>query len=250
MNKGASFEKACQGLNVGKSCQLCLPNVERRFGRRAPEQRRMFWAVGLAVFLVAAVANQDEILSPGPVNPGHEAVDCTSCHLPATGSHRQQIQANLQKFMAGENTDAPFHSEPVDNSACEDCHDRKMEDRHPAFRFKEPRFKEARASVAPQYCVSCHQEHTGKRVANGGDFCGSCHREFEEGQKIKGPDHQALADQERFDTCLKCHDFHGNHRYKVPQELQDAFSKEAVLYYLDDGPSPFGDDKIHADREQ
>ena len=34
----------------------------------------------------------------------------------------------------------------------------------PYFDFFEPRFAEAREKIQPQFCLSCHLEHSGKRV--------------------------------------------------------------------------------------
>ena len=83
-----------------------------------------------------------------------------------------------------------------------------------------------------------------------GNYCTNCHQEFDIEDTLITPGHQTLADEDRFETCLQCHDFHGNHKYDVPTELNEAFALEDIETYLMGGPSPYGDDKHHADLEE
>jgi len=80
-------------------------------------------------------------------------------------------------------------------------------------------------------------------VTREGDYCETCHGEFELERDPLDTSHQELADQARFDTCLRCHDFHGNHLYAVPESLDEAFDLDAVQLYLEGGESPYGRDR-------
>jgi len=76
------------------------------------------------------------------MTPGHEAVDCSACHLPAAGTLRQQVQANLYHLVGQRKHGAMLGHLPVQAGVCHDCNTRP-DDRHPIYRFQEPRFFEA-----------------------------------------------------------------------------------------------------------
>ena len=44
----------------------------------------------------------------------------------------------------------------------------------------------------------------------------------------------------RWESCLQCHDYHGNHKFNTPLRLQDAHTLDVLEKYLKGGPSPFG----------
>ncbi|MCP4808465.1 MAG: (2Fe-2S)-binding protein [Proteobacteria bacterium] len=247
IDDGATL-KDLKRLGCTVQCGSCLPEVEDMLGKR-----RAWWAdihrpaalaaaMGLAVLFAPPL---EDLLASGPENTGHDGLECADCHLEAPGTTRQQLQANTQWLLGSRETPADFVHGPVDNDACEDCHDRDGEDRHPPFRFREARFEDARDAIAPQYCVSCHQEHQGGRVTNGGETCEHCHEEFEE--EVLEPDHQALADDGRFETCLQCHDFHDNHLFDEPTSLDDAIPLDEVQAYLDGGEDPYSTKKRFGD---
>lgn len=176
------------------------------------------------------------------MNTGHEELSCAACHRPAPGTVRQQLQAKI-RFAVG------LRAEPVDFglaavtvSDCLECHDRP-DDRHPTYRFLEPRFRRARSLIQPQRCVSCHQEHTGRRVTVEGAFCRHCHEGLALEDDPLEPSHQSLAEDRRFDTCLRCHDFHGNHVMKTPDRLKQAVEQGQIEAYLEGGAVPYPKEK-------
>jgi len=56
--------------------------------------------------------------------------------------------------------------------------------------------------------------------------------------------------QKRWDTCLQCHDYHGNHQWSAPLRLQDANTLEALHKYLRNGPSPYGSTIVKARQDK
>jgi predicted CXXCH cytochrome family protein len=138
---------------------------------------------------------------------------------------------------------------PVDDETCAGCHD-NPDDRHPIHRFAEPRFAEARRDIGADRCVSCHGEHGGGRVTvDGIGFCVECHAEMEVEDDPASPSHAELVADERWTTCLGCHDFHGNHVREVPNTLDAALGTDAIEHYFGGGPSPYGEEKrVTADR--
>jgi hypothetical protein len=128
----------------------------------------------------------------------------------------------------------------VTNATCGHCHE-NPDDRHAPHRFLEPRFEDARAETGAHLCVRCHREHSQARVtAPAGSHCASCHMELKVRNDRTTPSHELLVMQERWDTCMQCHDYHGNHGWRAPQRLHEAASLEQLQHYLRDGPSPFG----------
>ena len=218
-------------------------------GRRRPSLRRLAYAAGLALafapllLLAPALA---EFVPNNAHNPGHADLACTDCHQQAPGTARQQLQAKAKHLLGLRAVDVDFGMRPVNNAACIGCHD-NPDDRHPAHRFLEPRFEAARDTLAPQQCVSCHREHTGTRLSqtNTG-FCATCHSDMTMKDDPTHPTHEALIGAKRWDTCLTCHDFHGNHAYDPPENLKQALAPNAVADYLRTGPSPYGPPLVKA----
>jgi hypothetical protein len=52
--------------------------------------------------------------------------------------------------------------------------------------------------------------------------------------------HTTLIGNERWETCLGCHDFHGNHERNVPEIMSQMLTEEQIQRYLDGGKSPYG----------
>ena len=216
---------------------------------RRSSLRRLAYAAGLALacvplfLLTPAVAR---FVPNDAHNPGHVDLACADCHRDAPGTVRQQLQAKARHALGLRDSDAAFGMRPVGNAACIDCHD-NPDDRHPAHRFLEPRFEAVRAEFAPQQCVSCHREHTGARISKvDTGFCASCHADMKVENDPTRPTHAALLAGRRWDTCLACHDFHGNHAHTPPQRLEQALSADDIRAYLRDGPSPYGAPLIEA----
>lgn len=181
-------------------------------------------------------------LAHGPIQAGHEGLECKDCHIKPEASWRQQIQANVKYVAGARETPVDFGYHEVDSATCLDCHERPNE-RHPIYRFREPRFQEALTVVEATSCLGCHTEHTDDRSFSELDFCAACHEDLElKSDPVDVPHHTLIAD-DNWNSCLGCHDFHGNHLHEVPTVLGAAFSVDELKDYLRAGPSPYGSEK-------
>jgi hypothetical protein len=200
---------------------------------------------GLVALLVLAVPAREAWHARGPMNVGHEALRCAWCHRDARGSFRQQVQANFRYALGLRQSPADLGRRDVGNQACLSCHDRP-DDRHPVYRFLEPRFAEAREKLAPQQCTSCHREHTGKRVTLGEiGYCENCHEDTHLRKDPIDVPHERLIALDRWQSCLGCHDFHGNHLMQTATTLDRAIAPAQVRAYFDGGASPYGSVRRH-----
>jgi hypothetical protein len=136
-----------------------------------------------------------------------------------------------------------FGTQDVTVKNCLGCHDRPN-DRHPTYRFSEPRFKEAIAIINTTSCITCHAEHNGERVTVAKiNYCVNCHQDLEvENDPVDIP-HATLIVNKQWSTCIQCHDFHGNHKYEVPTKLKDTIPLSAIKAYTKGGKDPFGTNK-------
>ena len=214
-------------------------------GIRRPQ--RVGLQVGLvigSIFGVYLLSNSGESLRVGgPMTIGHQDVSCKECHQQAPGTTRQQLQAKVQYWIANRKSDVSFGFKSISNEDCMSCHKRSY-DRHPTYRFLEPRFAEARSAIAPDKCRSCHFEHTGDRVGVELDFCQNCHQETNFNNDPIDPSHADIVENGQWSSCIQCHDFHGNHEYKVPARYSDRFSLSRVRAYFRGGDSPYGEVKV------
>ena len=218
-----------------------------------PRRRRVLGiylglASGGAVVVALAFPPGKSLVAHGTMNTGHETVDCVECHRPAEGTTRQQLQANTRYVLGLRASVVDFGMKNVENLDCLACHERP-DDRHPVFRFNEPRFADAREQLGPHKCESCHLEHSGRRVTVAPDYCEFCHAEVEVEQDPLDTSHAELAAQERFDTCLRCHDFHGNHVGETPKRMAQMFQPQAVQSYFEGGESPYPGPVRHEARQ-
>jgi hypothetical protein len=210
---------------------------------KPPVRRR----IGLSTGVLAGVAvtawlntpGQAHLRAPGPMNSGHADLACDACHRPAPGTLRQQLQAIARDLVQRETGRVDLGYRAVGNAECERCHDRP-DDRHPVYRFLEPRFADARAALHPEQCASCHREHAGMRVTlPDARYCQHCHADLEVETDPLDVSHRELVRTERWDTCLGCHDYHGNHRMEAPVRLDSAIQPGAIDAYLRGGSSPY-----------
>lgn len=211
---------------------------------RSRHRQNLAYAVGASVGLLAvgllALPAEEKLHAHGPMNSGHEAIACDGCHRPAPGSVRQQIQANVRYWLGWREQPADFGRTAVDNAACLDCHERPN-DRHPVYRFLEPRFLNARQTIAPQNCLSCHAEHRGQRVTQREiGYCVNCHKDTKVRKDPLDVPHDRLIALKQWESCLGCHDFHGNHIYKLPIEAEKIIPPDRIRAYFAGGPSPYG----------
>jgi ferredoxin-NADP reductase/bacterioferritin-associated ferredoxin len=214
---------------------------------RSPRARAYAAGVLLSVLppLLLLPALQD--LRPhGHPNVGHEQLRCVACHVEAPGSTRQTLQAKAKHLVGMRQTGAVLGMQPVSNASCVQCH-ANPDDRHAPHRFMEPRFEQARADTGAHLCASCHREHSQARItAPTAMYCVSCHADLKVRDDRSSPAHAQLLLQKRWDTCLQCHDYHGNHHWKAPLQLRDGASLEILQRYLKNGPSPYGSTRVKA----
>ncbi|KAA1248155.1 cytochrome c3 family protein [Aquimarina sp. RZ0] len=200
-------------------------------------------AIGVVIYSILPLKQSENFLSLGPLNTGHEGLSCNSCHTDAKGNLLQQLQSNIAYTFGARKTKADFGTENVDNKKCLQCHDRPN-DRHPTHRFLEPRFKDAIATINVTECETCHQEHNDTRIVlNDATFCVNCHYDLEVKNDPIDIPHKDLIANKQWSTCLQCHDFHGNHIYKVAQKIKDTISLEKIQAYLKGGEDPFSNKK-------
>ncbi|MEM1237081.1 MAG: cytochrome c3 family protein [Pseudomonadota bacterium] len=198
--------------------------------------------------VVLTVPEAKVVISAGPIQHGHADVDCAGCHVSSAGSLRQQAQANVKYALGLRNHPVDFGYAKVTSDTCLDCHERPNE-RHPIYRFNEPRFLEARETVEATTCLGCHSEHAAERSFIEPTFCVACHEDLELKNDPVDVPHVTLIADARWDTCMGCHDFHGNHPVEPQVTLATAYAPEDIIDYLADGPSPFGDKKIYEAKE-
>lgn len=201
---------------------------------------------GLLLLLVLIAPQNERLHVLGPMTIGHESFKCKTCHSDSTGTLRQQLQANVRYWLNLRSSSVEIGKQHVSNETCLKCHNRPNE-RHPVYRFNEPRYATVRAELAPQNCISCHNEHQGKRVTVPNlNFCMNCHKETKiKNDPIDVPHEQLIANNQ-WNTCLGCHDFHGNHEMVVAKNLNKAFDSKIIQNYLDGkGNSPYSDKKIY-----
>lgn len=197
--------------------------------------------IGIFVLGILVLPEYDNLHASGPMNTGHDALKCVSCHEKARGTLRQQIQANLRFILGRRENSADFVHFPVGNEQCLGCHVRPN-DRHPVYRFLEPRFAKARANLSPHLCISCHAEHSGRRVSlTKIEYCQNCHKKTRLRKDPLDVTHVKLIELKLWSSCLGCHDFHGNHIMETPKKIKQIIPGEKIIAYFEGGSSPYGD---------
>ena len=202
------------------------------------------FVISAILLFVFTLPVNSSYLAKGPLNTGHEQLECIDCHKTAPGTIRQQLQLNTKIALGFADDDyACFGSLSVDNKACLQCHERPN-DVHPTHRFLEPRFSSARGAISPEKCTSCHNEHQGKRITiNQMDFCQHCHEDIEVNNDPLAVSHEQLILNQEWNTCLQCHDYHGNHIFAPSTKLNDTIPVHQVLEYYEGGKDPYSDVK-------
>jgi len=217
-----------------------------------PKTYGYYLGIGVSIGLLFLLLHQDleDWHSSGPLNPGHEDLACKECHIPADGTIRQQLQANTRFYSGQRHTENDFVFTKISNKHCIACHDKKGDDQHPTYRFNEPRFKKARELIHPELCISCHQEHSGKRVSHfKATDCKHCHKEMHiEDDSITVP-HDELIKREDWETCMGCHDFHGNHKMELETTVGRSIKTAKIQTYFNTAPTPYSGEIIHKAKE-
>ena len=197
-------------------------------------------ALVLGLWAVTAPGGSGLVAS-GRIQSGHADLACADCHRPAAGTLRQQLQAQARWLVGLRPGPADVGRRAVGSDTCLDCHARPNE-RHPIFRFNEPRFADALQRVAANDCLRCHGEHDDAHRFRTTDltFCAARHDGLRMKRDPLDVPHATLIAQDRWTTCLGCHDFHGNHRMQPPLMLSASLPTGKLEAYLRDGPDPYG----------
>lgn len=177
------------------------------------------------------------------MNTGHEGLGCQECHIEVLESAAEEVSSSVYHWLGLRESAIGFGSEDVESATCLECHERP-EDRHPISRFLEARFEQQRKELEPHSCVTCHTEHQGVRVTQPRiGYCIHCHQDTALEEDPISPTHEQLVREESWNTCLQCHDFHGNHVWQTPIDIEDGATEEEIWRYFLGGPSPYGDEK-------
>lgn len=199
-------------------------------------------SLGAFLFFFLTLDSSEEYIALGPMNSGHAEVSCVACHADAKGNLSQQIQSNFMHTIGMRKNGVDFGTQKVAANNCLNCHDRPN-DRHPTYRFSEPKFKEAIKHIDATTCITCHTEHKGERVTIASvsmNYCMNCHNDLKVKEDPLDISHKELIAKEQWFTCIQCHDFHGNHTYKVATKLKDTIPMTVIQTYLKGGKDPFG----------
>ena len=222
--------------------------------KRSRKRQNLAFAIGLSIGLAAVallLSPVDESLhAHGPMTPGHETIKCGGCHRPAAGTARQQLQANARYLLGLREQPVDFGYQAVTNERCLGCHERPN-DRHPVYRFLEPRFVKAREAIKPQLCTSCHLEHRGRRVSlTDTGYCSNCHKDTKLRKDPLDVSHERLIGLKLWESCLGCHDFHGNHLMKTEKRVEQVIPVEKIRAYFAGAASPYGDVRLHKAKQE
>lgn len=214
-----------------------------------PLRKRQFFGViiglilGSALVFILTLEATEQYVSIGPMNTGHQDLKCFSCHEDAKGNLFEQLQSNFSHKVGARKEGVDFGTKDVTVDNCIQCHDR-ANDRHPTHRFSEPRFKDAIKNIDATTCITCHTEHQEERVSvKSINYCMNCHQTLEVEDDPLNVSHEQLIKDEKWFTCIQCHDFHGNHKYDVPEKLQDTIPMQKIDMYFDGGEDPYGNVK-------
>ncbi len=199
--------------------------------------------LGCSMFYTLTLDTTEAYISIGPMNTGHQDLSCFSCHADAKGNLLEQVQSNISHTFGVREEGVDFGTKDVTVDNCLQCHDRPN-DRHPTYRFSEPRFKEAVNQIDATTCITCHTEHQEERVSVVSiNYCMNCHQDLEVENDPLDISHKNLIAKEEWFTCIQCHDFHGNHKYDVPEKLSDTIPMESIQDYFKGGEDPYGTTK-------
>ncbi|WP_298342916.1 cytochrome c3 family protein [uncultured Algibacter sp.] len=199
--------------------------------------------LGVSLFYIFTLDATEDYVSIGPMNVGHEPLNCFACHADAKGNLIQQLQSNISHTFGAREEGVEFGTQDVTVDNCLQCHDRPN-DRHPTYRFSEPRFKDAIKHIDATTCITCHTEHKEERVSvESINYCMNCHQDLTVENDPLDISHEALIAKEQWFTCIQCHDFHGNHKYDVPEKMSDTIPMHIIQAYFDGGEDPYGTDK-------
>ena len=71
------------------------------------------------------------------------------------------------------------------------------------------------------------------------NFCSYCHQTLKIHKDSLSVNHGTLVEQKRWDTCLGCHDYHGNHIMKLKTQLSERWQEKAIQAYFNGNLGPY-----------
>ena len=204
------------------------------------------WAYVAAIAVLLSlspllVAGWDtKLLSIGPATPGHESLACIDCHQAAVGTIGKQLLVNGHYLLNDRSRPVDFLHRPVTTGVCVSCHD-MGNTLHAPVMFLEPRYQQVRDILGPDKCSSCHREHDAIRVSlNNLTFCRTCHETVVINNDPLDVSHEELASTGKWESCMGCHDYHGNHRFRSQTLMSERFLPAEIRAYFGTGPTPYG----------
>lgn len=72
-----------------------------------------------------------------------------------------------------------------------------------------------------------------------------CHEELKLKNDPIDVSHKQLIQEKNWDSCLTCHDYHGNHDMKVEVEVKKGVALPEVEKYFNRGSNPYPGKIIH-----
>jgi hypothetical protein len=81
-------------------------------------------------------------------------------------------------------------------------------------------------------------------------YCENCHEDTKLRRDPVDVPHERLVADDRWETCLGCHDFHGNHMVTTEKTLRDAIVAARVRAYFQGGASPYGRERRHEPKRE
>lgn len=207
-------------------------------------------SIPLMIYGLFGVATdlQNPLFAKGSIQAGHTELACSECHLKNPGTYRQQIQANAYYLVGLRSSPIDFGYAKVGSRECLACHERPNE-RHPIYRFQEPRFENSLRRVAATSCLGCHNEHVNRRVSDDLTFCSACHSDLDLRSDPLDVSHTEIINMNDWESCLGCHDFHGNHVFNAPSVYSLKHDVKEIRHNLARGGPLYGDDVHYKARQ-
>lgn len=81
-------------------------------------------------------------------------------------------------------------------------------------------------------------------------FCETCHEETSLKTDPLSVSHEVLIAEKRWESCLGCHDFHGNHVMETETDIIKILPPERILDYFQGSASPYAEKKHYLAREK
>ena len=80
-------------------------------------------------------------------------------------------------------------------------------------------------------------------------YCKECHDDLVLKNEPLDISHEQLVAEKQWESCLACHDFHGNHIMELPTVVGEGLTPEVIDAYFKGSQSPYSDRKHHLAKE-